>query len=129
MAMPAVSSEQQYRLYIRQNERHLAASGLDEAMDLAVDLARSTTRRFDVIRVLATDISDFCRRLADSESRVAAVIVTPDEGDVRHKAFLREVRELTSAEGAWLIWHEPKTQTDVPREFYGIRPDVICWRS
>lgn len=147
MATPAVSSR--YRLFVRQSGELLEADGFARAQALAVRLARRQTKRLRVISVLPVDysaepdrstvqvrtaaVSEFCRALADSEERVAAVIVHPDERDVKHKAFLREIRELTSAEGAWLIWHEPKAHVDgeneIPREFHGIRPDITCWRS
>lgn len=78
--------------------------------------------------VFTNDISTFCQTLANSENRLAAIIVTPDEKDLKYKRFLREVRELTSAEGALLIWKEGivSEKDKIPTEFFGIRPDVIC---
>ena len=133
MATLGVSSRKRYRLFVRQSEEVLEASGCDEAVALAVQLARRQTNRSSVLFALSGTVADFCRALAACEERVAAVVVRPDESDVKHKAFLREVRELTSAEGAWLIWNEPNAHVDgedeIPREFHGIRPDVTCWQE
>jgi glutamate-1-semialdehyde aminotransferase len=70
--------------------------------------------------------------LASCEDRIAAVIVTPDESEPRNKMFLREVRELTSAEGALLIWRAPVEsmgRIGNPPEFYGIKPDITCYED
>ena len=69
----------------------------------------------------ATQIKDLCHLIASSE-RIAAVVIAPKGEDVVHKRFLNRVKELTSAEGALLIWNGSRELLD----FYEIKADLIC---
>ena len=119
-----------YRLYVRQGDRTFHAKSEGESVRRAIGIARRATKRRKILDVQTTDISGFCKALAACEERLAAVIVTPDEKDPKHRGFLREVRELTSAEGALLIWREKdddRAETRGPREILGIQPDITCY--
>lgn len=151
MATRAGSSKDGFMVHISETGKLVNVPSDDRAVDLAIQMARRRTKRRKVFAVFPVDsfgktegssqvtplytnrVSDFCRALAASDSRIAAVLVTPDDRDLMHKAFLREIRELTSAEGAWLIWKETKVELDethaIPREFFGIRPDITCWKK
>lgn len=147
-----VDSSKGFTLFIRESGKVLHAKSAEESVRRAFRVARQKTKRRKIVNVLPADytetnpgikdskshvtvytnhISNFCRALATSEARVAAVVVTPDERDLKYKGFLREIRELTSAEGALLIWKEVEgnenAENENPREFFGIQPDIICW--
>jgi glutamate-1-semialdehyde aminotransferase len=77
----------------------------------------------------------FCRAIAESDERIAAVLAEPKlEIDLVHRRFLRRAKDLASAEGAVLVWDE--TEAFGAREFdgavlgaYGVNPDLICIRN
>ena len=77
----------------------------------------------DCTAILTNRVSEFCRALAASEVRIAAIFVQPDTRDMKVIGFLREVRELTSAEGACLLLEESSARSFAD---YGICADLIC---
>ena len=69
----------------------------------------------------ATKISELCNLIATSESRIGAVVVAPKGEDLIYKRFLKRVRQLTSAEGAALIWEG----NEALQQFYEIKADYL----
>jgi glutamate-1-semialdehyde aminotransferase len=102
-------------------------SGL--TLDEAIRLAQSGTGRRRVLRV-APPLARVCRELAFSDQRLAALVVIPDLRDLTVKAFLRKLRELASAEGAWLIIDDTGgSPGDWPGLYSDIRPDILVERK
>lgn len=67
-------------------------------------------------------IALLCKVIAESNERIAAIIVSPlRHDDLIHKRFIRRVRELASAEGALFVWDGGKSRL----EFYEVRPDLL----
>lgn len=76
-------------------------------------------------------LAKFCRTMGESPERIAAIMVEPAPGGGPiYKRFLQKVRELTSAEGAVLIWDETMTDPGAfpggLRSLYKIKPDLSC---
>ena len=95
--------------------------------------AFATTPNVEFVEFGKRDL--FCRAIAESEERIAAVIAEPKlEIDLVHRRFLRRAKDLSSAEGAVLVWDE--TEALGTGEFsgevlnsYALNPDLICFRT
>ncbi|MEG0502444.1 MAG: glutamate-1-semialdehyde 2,1-aminomutase [Cellulosilyticaceae bacterium] len=89
----------------------------------------------DTLVARYNDIEGLRKVFAENQDRIAAVIVEPISGNMgvvpAKKAFLEELRRLTTEQGTVLIFDEVITGFRIAygsaREYFDIVPDMVCF--
>ncbi len=127
--IPASNQENAYQMVLQLAKKHTSRNKiLILENPIIFDGTISDSRDKDIEIIPADNAALLCETIAISAERIAAIIVKHDKAS---NYYYKKVRELSSAEGAVMIWdnlHLPRIKADAPLNMSKKSfPDLICF--